>query len=61
MQLITFSLFLLSHVYIQVNLSFSLISELDEDDNQKFTEDLLDFFIDSVGATLTEINDAQLK
>ena len=44
-----------------MNLSFSLISELDKDEDQKFTEDLLDFFVDSIGATLTEINDVQLK
>ena len=48
--------------FIQINLSFSLVSALDEEDEeQAFAQDLLDFFIDSIGATLTDINDAELK
>ena len=33
----------------------------EEDEDQAFAQDLLDFFVDSIGATLTDINDAQLK
>ena len=48
--------------FIQINLSFSLVSALDEEDEeQAFAQDLLDFFIDSIGATLKDINDAELK
>ncbi|KAL9969256.1 hypothetical protein ACROYT_G021452 [Oculina patagonica] len=47
---------------LKINLSFSLASSFDEEDeDQAFAQDLLDFFVDSIGATLTDINDAQLK
>ena len=43
-------------------LYFSLASSFDEnDEDQAFAQDLLDFFVDSIGATLTDINDATLK
>ena len=39
-----------------------MASALDEEDEeQAFAQDLLDFFVDSIGATLTDINDAELK
>lgn len=47
---------------LKINLSFSLASSLDdEDEDQAFIHELWDFFIDSVGATLTDINDAELR
>jgi len=38
-----------------------LESDVDEDPDQAFAEDIMNFFIDSIGATLTDMNDAQLK
>ena len=49
-------------IFHKINLSFSLASSFDEEDeDQAFAQDLLDFFVDSIGATLTDINDAELK
>ncbi|XP_048577905.1 intermembrane lipid transfer protein VPS13A-like isoform X2 [Nematostella vectensis] len=45
---------------LKVNLSFSLESVVDDPD-QAFAEHIMDFFMDSIGATLIDMNDAQLK
>ncbi|XP_068698299.1 intermembrane lipid transfer protein VPS13C-like isoform X1 [Montipora foliosa] len=47
---------------LKINLSFSLVSSLDvEDEDQAFAHDLWDFFFDSIGATLADVNDAELR